>query len=171
MEKTNLLNHKKIISQTKLLEEIHKLKQNNQKIVFTNGCFDIIHPGHVDLLAKAKSLGDILILALNTDASVKRLGKGDARPFNCFEARAFVVAHLESVDFVTCFDDDTPLALIEMIIPHVLVKGGDWNLNTIVGRECVEKNGGKVQAIELVEGFSTTNLAEKIKSLIQKGLV
>ncbi len=166
-----MLTHKKIITKEELLKTVSLLKQEDKKIVFTNGCYDILHSGHVDLLARAKEFGDVLILAINSDASVKRLGKGDARPFNSFEARAFVAAHLESVDYVICFDEDSPLQLIEEIIPHVLVKGGDWEVENIVGSECVQAHGGKTYSLPLVQGFSTTNLADKIKSLVQTGLL
>ncbi len=166
-----MLKHAKIVSEESLLDQVQELKRQGKKIVFTNGCFDILHPGHVDLLAKAKALGDVLVLALNSDASVKRLGKGDARPFNSFESRAFVLAHLESIDFVVCFEEDTPLEIIEKIVPNILVKGGDWGVSNIVGKECVENNGGVVYSIPLVAGFSTTNLAEKIKSLVKSGLL
>lgn len=169
----NALAHPKVVTLDALLRILAPLRSesqadggdNDKKIVFTNGCFDIVHPGHVDLLARAKKEGDILVLGLNSDASVRRQGKGDDRPFNTFEARAFVLAHLESVDYVVEFDDDTPKALIDAILPDVLVKGGDWPVEKIVGNDTVMKKGGKVLSLPLIDGYSTTNLAEKIRSI------
>lgn len=158
----NDLHHAKILPLPALLAALHALRAEGKRIVFTNGCFDILHPGHVDLLARAKALGDVLIMGLNSDDSVRRQGKCGERPFNTFAARAFVLAHLASVDFVVEFDDDTPLRLIEAILPDVLVKGGDWQPEAIVGRECVERNGGQVLSLPLIPGYSTTALAERI---------
>ena len=152
-----------VVSRDELLERLAPLRAAGKKIVFTNGCFDIVHPGYVDLLERAKALGDVLVLGLNTDASVRRLGKGDDRPFNTYEARAFVLAHLRSVDFVTAFDEDTPLELITAVQPDILVKGGDWNEETIVGRDVVVARGGTVHSLPLLPGFSTTSLAERIR--------
>jgi len=133
--------------------------------VFTNGCYDILHPGHVDLLARARALGDGLILGLNSDASVRRI-KGDLpgpkRPVNSEAERAFVLAGLASVDFVVLFDDDTPLALIRAVRPQVLVKGGDWDVARIVGREVVEADGGQVVSLPLLPGYSTTGLIARL---------
>ena len=157
------LSHSKILTLPQLLAALGALRTDRKRIVFTNGCFDILHPGHVDLLKRAKEHGDLLVLGLNSDASVRRLGKRGDRPFNNSPARAFVLAHLSSVDFVVEFDEDTPQALIEAIIPDVLIKGGDWMPEAIVGRECVEKNGGKVLSLPLIPGFSTTGLAERIQ--------
>ncbi|MDR2727199.1 MAG: adenylyltransferase/cytidyltransferase family protein, partial [Deltaproteobacteria bacterium] len=120
------------------------LRAAGKSIVFTNGCYDILHPGHVDLLARARDLGDVLVLGLNSDDSVRRLEKGPDRPINPFAARAFVAAHLACVDLVTVFDEDTPLALIARIRPDVLVKGGDWPIAAIVGGEMVRAWGGRV---------------------------
>ncbi len=159
-----MLKHKKMLELAQLLEEVQKLKNAGKKIVFTNGCFDIIHPGHVDLLARAKNLGDVLILALNTDASVKRQGKGDNRPVNHYDSRAFVLSHLESIDFVIPFDEDTPYNLIAQILPNVLVKGGDWSVENIVGHDVVQKNNGEVHSLPLIVGYSTTNTIAKISS-------
>lgn len=140
------------------------LKKNKQrKIIFTNGCFDILHRGHVSYLNEAKSLGDILILGLNSDASVKRL-KGNSRPINSELDRKFVLENLKSVDFVEIFESDTPLELIEFITPNTLVKGGDWRPEQIVGSEHVTKNGGEVLSLNFINGFSTTNTIEKINS-------
>lgn len=144
------------------------LQAEGKRLVFTNGCYDLLHPGHVDLLARARALGDVLLLGLNTDASVKRLDKGSERPFNSLEARAFVAAHLASVDMVTFFDEDTPYELIDRIQPDVLVKGGDWPVERIVGADIVRARGGQVYSLPLVDGFSTTNLAEKILHSAQK---
>lgn len=157
-----MLTHPKMCDFESAKKRILELKAQGKKIVFTNGCFDIVHPGHVDLLQRAKELGDILVLGLNSDESVKNQGKGDGRPFNPYEARAFVLAHLESVDIVVPFNDDTPIKLIEAFVPDILVKGGDWDISRIVGRGIVEKNGGKVYSLPLIQGFSTTSLADKI---------
>ena len=160
---TAVLTHPNVLSLDALLEALAVLRAGGKRVVFTNGCFDIVHPGHVDLLARARAEGDALVLGLNSDDSVRRLGKGDDRPFNCYEARAFVLAHLRSVDFVTRFDEDTPLALITAVKPDVLVKGGDWPVEKIVGADVVFANGGRVLSLPLIEGFSTTGLAEKIR--------
>lgn len=132
-------------------------------VVFTNGCFDILHLGHIDYLEKARALGDALIIGLNTDQSVKRL-KGADRPVNNEYARARMLAALDFVDAVCAFEEDTPLELIETLVPNILVKGGDYTIETIVGADTVMKHGGKVRTIDLVDGYSTTNLIEKIKS-------
>ena len=159
-----MLSHIKMKNLPELLKEVTLLKQSNKKIVFTNGCFDILHAGHVDLLARAKILGDILILGLNTDSSVKRQNKAPNRPINSYEARAFVLSHLESIDFVIAFDEDTPYELIKKIQPHVLVKGGDWTVDKIVGYDIVSKNKGEVYSLELIQGYSTTNTIAQILS-------
>jgi len=135
------------------------------RLVFTNGCYDILHPGHVDLLARARALGDGLILGLNSDASVRRIKGGlcgPPRPVNPQADRAFVLAGLASVDFVVLFDEDTPLQLISAVKPQVLVKGGDWDVSRIVGREVVEANGGTVASLPLLPGYSTTGLIERL---------
>ncbi|SBW05022.1 RfaE bifunctional protein [uncultured delta proteobacterium] len=157
------LSHPNVLELDALLARLAPLRAAGKTIVFTNGCFDIVHPGHVDLLERAKAEGDVLVLGLNSDASVRRQGKGADRPFNTYEARAFVLAHLRSVDFVTGFDDDTPLALITAVQPDVLVKGGDWPVDRIVGNEAVIARGGRVLSLPLIEGFSTTGLAERIR--------
>lgn len=140
------------------------MRENGKIIVFTNGCFDILHPGHVDLLARAREKGDFLVLGLNSDASVKRQGKGPERPVNSFDARAFVLAHLSSVDLVVEFDEDTPLELIKMVRPHVLVKGGDWTPDKIVGKDFVESLGGRILSLPLLPGFSTTGLIRRLRA-------
>lgn len=157
------LSHPNVLERDALLAKLAPLRAAGKTIVFTNGCFDILHPGHVDLLERARAEGDALVLGLNSDASVRRQGKGDDRPFNTYAARAFVLAHLRSVDFVTGFDEDTPLALITAVRPDVLVKGGDWPTDRIVGGEVVASCGGRVLSLPLIEGFSTTGLAERIR--------
>jgi len=150
------------------LEEIkairNKLMLEGKSVVFTNGCFDILHAGHVDYLAKAKECGDILILGLNSDASVRRI-KGEKRPIVPEQERAFVLSNLKSVDYVTLFDEDTPFELISALIPDVLVKGADWAIENIVGRDVVEENGGEVKTIKFVNQASTTNI---IKTVLER---
>ena len=133
------------------------------RIVFTNGCFDLLHRGHVTYLQEAAALGDRLVIGLNSDNSVRRQGKGPERPLNDQDSRAKVLSALRLVDAVVIFEEDTPLALIEAIVPDVLVKGGDWSEDRIVGAEVVRKNGGEVKSLALVEGFSTTALVEKVR--------
>ena len=137
-------------------------KNKGKKIVFTNGCFDILHRGHVTYLAEAKKLGDLLVIGLNSDASVKRL-KGPERPINNEKDRQYVMSQLKSVDFVEIFTEDTPLNLILTVKPNVLVKGGDWKIEQIVGGKEVQANGGKVYSLNFVDGYSTTSLIEKIQ--------
>ena len=132
----------------------------NQRVVFTNGCYDLLHRGHIRLLEQARSMGDILVLGLNTDASVRRM-KGPSRPLICEQDRAAVAGALACVDAVTLFDEDTPRELIAALLPDVLVKGADWS-HFIAGREEVEASGGVVKTIPLETGFSTTNLVEQI---------
>ncbi|SFL42248.1 rfaE bifunctional protein, domain II [Desulfomicrobium norvegicum] len=136
--------------------------------MFTNGCFDIIHPGHVDYLERARSMGSCLVVGLNSDASVRRL-KGALRPVNEQQSRARVLAALACVDFVIIFDEDTPLELIRKVRPDVLVKGGDWSVDRIVGREVVEAAGGTVCSIPLLAGYSTTGTVERIVAMHQRG--
>jgi D-glycero-beta-D-manno-heptose 1-phosphate adenylyltransferase len=132
-------------------------------LVFTNGVFDLVHPGHASYLASARALGDALVVGVNTDASAHRLGKGSRRPINPEADRALMIAALESVDAVCFFDEDTPAALIEALLPDVLVKGGDYDLDTVAGREIVESAGGRVELIPFVEGYSTTDLVRRIR--------
>lgn len=140
-----------------------KLFQNrNKKVVFTNGCFDIIHAGHVKYLKEAKTKGDILIIGINSDSSIKKL-KGPKRPINSLENRQIVLDALKPVDYVIPFNEETPYNLIKQIIPDVLVKGGDWSINQIVGADIVLANQGKVLSLSFKEGFSTTNIIKKIK--------
>jgi rfaE bifunctional protein nucleotidyltransferase chain/domain len=149
----------KIYSLDALLNKRKEWK--DQKVVFTNGCFDILHLGHVDYLEKAAAKGDKLIVALNTDASVSQL-KGPTRPVNNEQARARIIAALSFVDAVVLFSEDTPLSLIKQLKPDVLVKGSDYTIGNIVGANIVMENGGKVETIDLVEGYSTTNIINKI---------
>lgn len=139
-----------------------RLKQENKKVVFTNGCFDLIHAGHVDYLIKAKEMGDAMILALNTDDSIRRI-KGEKRPILKQDERAFIVGNLKPVDYVTFFDEDTPEQIIKDIVPDVLVKGADWAIEKIVGRDIVESNGGEVKTIKFVNDQSTSNIIKIIK--------
>jgi len=138
-----------------------KLKAGNKKIVFTNGVFDLIHSGHVDYLVKAKSLGDVLIVGLNTDKSVKKI-KGDKRPILKQDERSFILANLKPVDYVILFDDDTPENLIKELVPDILVKGGDWTVDKIVGNDIVIKNGGEVKSIEFVNPQSSSKIIDII---------
>jgi rfaE bifunctional protein nucleotidyltransferase chain/domain len=148
---------------TEAVRAANLIKFKGKKVVFTNGCFDVLHQGHVDYLNKTRGLGDYLIVGLNNDASVKRQGKGDDRPINNEKARATVLCSLACVDAVILFDEETPLKLIEAIQPDILVKGGDYTVQTIVGADIVLKSGGKVEIIPLTEGYSTTAILEKIK--------
>jgi D-glycero-beta-D-manno-heptose 1-phosphate adenylyltransferase len=152
----------KILDRSQLDEVVKDWKKNGQKIVFTNGCFDILHLGHVDYLEKAAGYGDRLVLGLNADSSVRRL-KGDDRPLNNQYARARVLAALHFVDAVVVFEEDTPYELIKQVVPHVLVKGSDYTVDNIVGADVVLGNGGQVATIDFVEGYSTTKIVNKIK--------
>lgn len=142
--------------------EIKALQQQGKKIVFTNGCFDILHAGHVDIFQQARNLGDALVVAVNSDISIKKI-KGEKRPVVPQAQRMQVLAALEAIDYVVIFDEENPLKIIKEIQPDILVKGGDWPVETIVGREIVEKKGGKVLSIPLMEGISTTNIIEEVK--------
>lgn len=145
------------------IEEIRKSK-NSEKIVFTNGCFDILHIGHIKYLQEAKAQGDILVVGINSDASVKKL-KGEARPIQNEEDRGEILSALACVDFVTIFNEDTPENLISLIKPDVLVKGGDWKVDQIVGSDFVMSYGGKVKSLQFVKGKSTTNIVSQILKL------
>ncbi|MCD6018205.1 MAG: D-heptose-phosphate adenylyltransferase [Bacteroidetes bacterium] len=153
----------KLVAKDQLKTLLEDWKKHDFKIVFTNGCFDILHRGHVEYLCHARDLGDKLVLGLNTDASVKRLGKSPERPINSEDTRATILAALECVDAVILFDEDTPLELITLVQPDVLVKGNDYKAEDIVGYDVVVAKGGKVITIQLVDGFSTTKLIEKMK--------
>ncbi|MCC6539724.1 MAG: adenylyltransferase/cytidyltransferase family protein [Bryobacterales bacterium] len=152
----------KIYSRSELISQRAEWKRAGRRVVFTNGCYDLLHPGHVRLLESARSLGDILILALNTDASVRRY-KGPARPLVAEAERGAMAASLAAVDAVTYFDEDTPRELIADVLPDVLVKGADWS-HFVAGREEVEAAGGEVKLIPLEPGFSTTNVEKEILS-------
>jgi rfaE bifunctional protein nucleotidyltransferase chain/domain len=153
----------KILNAEQLADLLPKWKREG-KVVFTNGCFDILHLGHVDYLEKARNLGQKLIVGLNTDASVQRL-KGMDRPICDENSRARVMASLEFVDAVILFDEETPLELISFVKPDILVKGNDYTVENIVGADVVLKNGGSVETVPLVNGYSTTNVITKIKQL------
>ncbi len=153
---------KKILSAEHIVQNLPQIKARGP-LVFTNGCFDILHRGHVTYLAQARSLGSSLIVALNSDNSVKRQNKGTERPINCLENRMALIASLEAVDYVTYFNDDTPLQLILQFMPDILVKGGDWPLTAIVGSKEVLANGGEVHAIPFLYETSTTKLIEQIR--------
>jgi len=153
-----------IISNKELNELVKEAKNDSKKIVFTNGCFDLLHPGHITYLKEAKKLGDRLIVALNTDNSVRRL-KGSKRPINNLRQRAVQISALGCVDWVTSFSEDTPLKLIQQLEPDVLVKGQDYKVKDIAGSKEVLSIGGQVKTIKLVKGFSTSNLIKKIKDL------
>ncbi len=153
----------KILSLEELLPRLETDRSNGLNIVFTNGCFDILHKGHVDYLAKAADKGDRLIVAVNTDDSVRRQGKSPSRPIQDEQARAYVLAGLESVDYILLFNEDTPKEIIEFIKPDVLVKGADYKAEDIVGYDTVISNGGKVETIDFIPGYSTTSIENKIK--------
>ena len=159
--KKNLMVHNKIKKISQLKEIISRLKRNGKRIVFTNGCFDILHPGHVKYLQSAKAQGDILVVALNSDSSVKKI-KGPSRPLVTEFDRACVLSALESIDFVTIFNEETPLNVIKKIKPDILVKGGDWKKSNIVGADFVRSYGGKVKVISYLKNHSTTGILEKI---------
>ena len=151
-----------ILKANSITEVRNRIKSENKKLVFTNGCFDIIHKGHVSYLNQAKLMGDYLIVGLNSDRSVKKL-KGDDRPFNNENDRAFILDNLKSVDFVTIFNEDTPYELIKLIVPDYLVKGGDWKENDIVGSDIVTAAGGKVLSLNFINNYSSTGIIEKIR--------
>jgi len=152
----------KILPVDQLQEKLHGWKAEGQKIVFTNGCFDLLHLGHVDYLEKARQLGDKLVLGLNTDASISRI-KGPSRPLQDEMSRARVMASLLFVDAVVLFDEDTPLELIKAVQPDILVKGDDYSVENIVGQDIVTAKGGEVKTVPLVKGYSTTNIVKKIE--------
>ncbi|MGE0568283.1 MAG: D-glycero-beta-D-manno-heptose 1-phosphate adenylyltransferase [Bacteroidia bacterium] len=154
----------KVVSVGEIEKFVNVLRIYGKKIVFTNGCFDILHLGHVDYLNQARDSGDALIIGLNTDSSVKRQNKGENRPVNNEESRAKLLAALSCVDAVVLFEDETPYELIKLIQPDVLVKGDDYKAEDIVGYDIVKKRGGEVITIPLVKGYSTTSLINKIKS-------
>ncbi len=155
------IRQRKIKTLEDLMKSVAAFGVTGETIVFSNGCFDIVHLGHIHTLSEAKNLGTKLIVGINSDASVKRL-KGEKRPIQSEDERALVIAAFEFVDFVIIFEEDTPLNLIENIIPNILVKGGDYKIDEIVGAEIVLKNGGRVEMIPFLTGFSTTDTIAKI---------
>ncbi|MGD0278749.1 MAG: D-glycero-beta-D-manno-heptose 1-phosphate adenylyltransferase [Smithella sp.] len=154
----------KILERNALQNKLEELRKKGKKIAFTNGCFDILHVGHVRYLREAKKTADVLVLALNSDSSVRSI-KGEKRPLMNEEERAEILASLEFIDFITIFPELTPLELINCLKPDILIKGGDWPEEKVVGREEVKKWGGRVAIIPEIEGKSTTNIVEKIKKL------
>lgn len=160
----NVVKNTPVVSEGELKEIIHLARQRGRKIVMTNGCFDLLHAGHIAYLEEAKKLGDYLIVAVNTDASVRRL-KGERRPINSLENRMRVLAALGCVDWVISFDEDTPERLVSHLLPDILVKGGDYQIDEIAGGTAVKKNGGEVYVLNFEEGLSTTKTIEKIKKI------
>lgn len=154
----------KVVSRTELAEIVADAKREGRRVVFTNGCFDILHPGHIRLLEAARDLGDMLIVALNTDRSV-RTNKGADRPIIPEDERAEVIAALAAVDYAVLFDEPTPREIISLVLPDVLVKGSDWGADEIVGREEVEAAGGRVVSIPLEPGYSTSAIIERVSKL------
>lgn len=152
---------KVILDRKKLIAAVKSLKKRGKKIVFTNGCYDLLHAGHVRFLKAAKKMGDVLLLALNSDSSVKRI-KGPKRPVTPELERAELMASLACVDIVTLFKEDDPYNIIKDVVPDVLVKGGDWALDRIIGADVVRANGGKVRNIRYIKGKSTTNIIKKV---------
>lgn len=157
----NILN--KLFTRETLLDQVTQWKQQHKKIVFTNGVFDILHPGHISSLCAAAALGNILIVGVNSDASVKRL-KGDQRPVNDEQSRALLLASLVMTDAVLIFDEDTPQQLISILLPDILVKGGDYTIEQIAGAKEVLAHGGEVKIVPIQEGFSTTSIINKLRN-------
>ena len=154
---------KKIFSLDELKTQIDSWKKSGEKIVFTNGCFDIVHRGHIEVLANTADLGEKLIIGLNSDCSIEKL-KGENRPILNEKSRALLLASLTFVDAIVLFSEETPINLISMLLPNVLAKGGDYDINTIVGHKIVQDNGGEVILVPFIDGFSSTNIIEKIKN-------
>ncbi len=161
------MNKKIILSYSKLKRIVNSLRRKRKKIVFTNGCFDLLHLGHIGYLAKAKKLGDYLLVAINSDNSTKQI-KGKTRPITNQKDRTEIIANLETVDFVTIFNDPTPIRLIKLLKPDVLVKGADWKGKDIVGAKFLKTYGGKVRRISYLKGFSTTALIKKIAKTVKR---
>ncbi|NLH50190.1 MAG: D-glycero-beta-D-manno-heptose 1-phosphate adenylyltransferase [Myxococcales bacterium] len=153
----------KILAREPLLAVLREDRRQGKRLVFTNGCFDILHIGHVRLFAQARTAGDVLIVAINSDDSIRRLEKGDERPIHPQDDRAALLAAFAAIDYLTIFDEDTPIPLLDLIRPDVLVKGGDWGPHQVVGRELVESYGGRVWQVPLVSGRSTTNYVRQIR--------
>ena len=154
----------KIVPLEQLKRNIAVWRMKDMKIVFTNGCFDILHHGHIDYLSKAADLGDVLIIGVNSDSSVKKLEKGTNRPIQNENDRALILSSLQFVEAITIFNEDTPLELIKAIQPDVLVKGGDWKPEQIAGADVVKAKGGEVVIIPFVDGYSTSNIEKRIKN-------
>jgi len=163
-------NSKKLLNQKEALEKVRKWQASGKKVVFSNGCFDILHAGHVEYLSAAKALGDMLIIGLNSDASIRRL-KGANRPVCCESDRASVLSALQMVDGLTIFNEDTPEELIGILLPDMLVKGSDWAIEQIAGAKAVLDHGGSVLTLPLLEGRSTTGIIEKILQLHTKSSI
>jgi D-beta-D-heptose 7-phosphate kinase/D-beta-D-heptose 1-phosphate adenosyltransferase len=155
------VSRQKILDRASMLAERERLRGEGLALVFTNGCFDILHPGHVRYLSEARGLGERLVVAVNADATVSAL-KGSSRPLAPLVERMEILAALEVVDYVVSFDEETPGSIIDAIVPDVLVKGGDWSVDTIVGRETVENAGGRVFSLPFAPGYSTTGLIDRI---------
>jgi len=153
----------KIFSENNLITQVTTWRKSGKKIVFTNGCFDIIHRGHIEVLARSADLGNKLIVGLNSDSSIQKL-KGKGRPIIDEHSRAILLAGLDFIDAIILFSEETPLNLITTLKPDILAKGGDYKINTIVGHEIIQKNGGEVILVPFVDGFSSTNLINKIKN-------
>ena len=154
---------KKIHTRETLLRQIAVWRMKDYKIVFTNGCFDLLHPGHIDYLSKSSDLGDVLIIGVNSDSSVKKLNKGANRPIQNENDRALILSAFQFVEAIIIFEEDTPYELIKALQPDVLVKGGDWKESDIVGADIVKAKGGLVTTIPFVDGYSTTSIEKKIK--------
>jgi len=162
MSHLNKINSK-IFSLDDLKNQVNAWKQAGEEVVFTNGCFDIIHRGHIEVLAQTADLGDRLLIGLNSDSSIQKL-KGEDRPIIDEQARAILLSALSFVDAVILFPEETPINLISTLLPDVLAKGGDYEIETIVGHEIIQNNGGKVKLVPFVDGFSSTTIIEKIKN-------
>ncbi|MBM4161057.1 MAG: D-glycero-beta-D-manno-heptose 1-phosphate adenylyltransferase [Ignavibacteria bacterium] len=150
-----------VVSRAELVEVRQKLRESGKRVIFTNGCFDLLHRGHIEYLTKARALGDVLIVGLNSDGSIQRL-KGATRPIISEEDRSVIMAALSVVDYVCVFEEDTPYELIRSVVPDILVKGADWGVDEIVGKDIVEAAGGSIHTIEFLPNRSTTNIIQKI---------
>ena len=155
------MSREKILDRRQMVEERRRLRAREETLVFTNGCFDLLHPGHLRYLKEARGLGDRLVVAVNADDTVRRL-KGPGRPLTSLDERMELLAALECVDYVVGFDEETPFEIVEAIVPDVLVKGGDWTPDRIVGRETVEGAGGRVLSLPYAPGYSSSELIERI---------
>ena len=153
----------KILDKQELLNKVFGLRDEGKKIVMTNGCFDILHPGHIEYLSKARELGDVLVVAVNTDESINRL-KGNSRPINKLNDRLTMLSSLQSIDWLIAFDQDTPADLISSVLPDILVKGGDYKIDEVVGGDAVRANGGEVKIVDYIQSYSTSELISKIQN-------